>query len=167
MAIEYPIPAPIQAPIQTPRSHMSEHKATITWSATDAPFEYDTYSRDHTWNFEDGLQFPASAAPTYLGSPGRVDPEEALVASISSCHMLTFLAIAARKRIAIRSYQDEAVGLLEKNDSGRLAITRVTLRPKIEFAGDPPSQEALRKLHDQSHQTCFIANSVTCAITVL
>ncbi len=145
---------------------MSEHKGTISWQTSEAPFTYDTYSRDHQWNFEGGVEIPASAAPKYLGSAQRVDPEEALVASISSCHMLTLLAIAARKRIKVLSYRDEAVGILEKDDRGRLSITRVTLRPKIEFAEDPPSPEALQRLHEASHRECFIANSVRCAITV-
>jgi organic hydroperoxide reductase OsmC/OhrA len=109
----------------------------------------------------------ASANPAYLGSGSCVDPEEAFVASLSSCHMLTFLAIAAGKRFVVDAYHDEAVGLLEKVVGGRLAITRVTLRPQVRFGGDKqPTPEELRQLHDQAHHACFIANSVKTEVGV-
>lgn len=99
---------------------MSEHHAKVVWSRNEVDFSYQTYSRDHLWSFPGGVEVPASAAPDFLGSEQRVDPEEAFVAALSSCHMLTFLAIAAKKRLVIEEYQDEAVGFLEKNDMGKL-----------------------------------------------
>ncbi len=145
---------------------MSQHHATIEWHRGDVDFTYEAYSRDHGWIFPGGIEIAASAAPAFKGSPDRVDPEEAFVAAIASCHMLTFLALAARKGIVIHRYHDRAVGLLEKNDEGRLAVTKVTLRPEIDFGGEPPDEPALAQLHQQSHHGCFIANSVRTTITV-
>lgn len=145
---------------------MSEHRATVAWRRDTDDFTYASYTRDHTWAFEGGTVVPASAAAAYLGSAERVDPEEALVAALSSCHMLTFLAIAARKRLVVDSYRDAAVGFMEKNADGRLAITRVVLRPKIAFAGDAPDENALARLHHLAHEQCFIANSVRTEVTV-
>jgi organic hydroperoxide reductase OsmC/OhrA len=146
---------------------MSEHKATISWTRGAKEFTYETYTRDHTWTFDGGVRVSATAAPTYLGNPDHVDPEEAFVAAVSSCHMLTFLALAARKRLVVERYDDAAVGFMEKNENGKLAITRVTLRPKISFggAGAPPAGE-LERLHHLAHENCFIANSVRTEITV-
>jgi len=101
-----------------------------------------------------------------LGTPGPVDPEEAFVAALSSCHMLTFLAIAARKRLVVDAYDDHAVGVMAKNEQGRLAITHVTLHPKIVWAGPEPDAETLERLHHRAHVECFIANSVTTSVTV-
>ena len=139
---------------------MSEHRAIVEWQRGDAAFGYETYSRNHTWQFENGLRVEASAAPDYFGDATRVDPEEAFVASISSCHMLTFLALAARKRWVVDRYRDAAVGTLEKNADGKLAITRVVLHPDVGFAGDTPSTQQIEKAHHQAHEHCFIANSV-------
>ena len=146
---------------------MSVHKAELLWLRDDRAFTYETYSRDHVWTFDGGTEVAATAAPAYRGSPDRVDPEEAFVAAIASCHMLTFLAIAARKRIGVRSYRDSAVGHLEKNEQGRLAITRVELSPRIEFDGDPPDARTLEALHEASHRECFIANSARTTITIV
>ncbi len=146
---------------------MSEHKATIQWRRETPDFAYETYSRDHDWLFDAGITVRASANPAYLGSEQSVDPEEAFVASLSSCHMLTFLAIAARKRRVVDSYFDEAVGILAKDASGRLAITKVTLRPRVAFGGDkPPSPADIASMHDQAHHACFIANSVKTDVVV-
>ena len=146
---------------------MSEHKATITWKRITEGFSYESYNRDHAWVFDGGVQVTASAAPAYRGNPSNVDPEEAFVASLSSCHMLTFLALASKKRFVVDSYTDEAVGFLEKNDQGKLAITRVTLRPRITFSGAiSPTAEELTNLHHRSHEECFIANSVKTAVVV-
>ena len=109
---------------------MSEHKVTLKWERGGAEFSYQKYPRDHTWSFDGGHTMTATAAPAYLGNPAHVDPEEAFVASLSSCHMLTFLAIACKQRFVINSYEDEAVGHLEKNADGKLAITRVELGPE-------------------------------------
>ncbi|MCZ6756314.1 MAG: OsmC family protein [Gemmatimonadetes bacterium] len=145
---------------------MSEHHATIAWQRGAVEFTYQEYSRDHDWIFPNGVEIAASAAPAFRGTPDRIDPEEAFVASLASCHMLTFLALAAREGIVVDGYQDSAVGLLSKDDEGRMAITRVTLRPTITFGGDPPAAADLTRLHQQAHHECFIANSVHTAITV-
>ena len=115
---------------------MSDHQATIHWRRESPDFKYENYSRDHDWSFDAGITVRASAAPAYLGSAACVDPEEAFVASLSSCHMLTFLAIASRKRYTLDEYRDEAIGVLEKNGEGRLAITSVTLQPEVKFGGE-------------------------------
>lgn len=146
---------------------MSQHPATIRWKRESPGFAYDSYNRAHHWEFDGGVEVAASAAPEFRGDPERVDPEEAFVASLASCHMLTFLALAARKRLVVDHYTDHAVGFMEKNGDGKLAITRVVLRPKIEFGGDsPPAKEVVAKLHELSHEQCFIANSVRTSITV-
>jgi len=146
---------------------MSEHRATIRWNRGSGDFLYETYPRDHIWEFENGVRVEASAAPGFNGSPENVDPEEAYVAALSSCHMLTFLAIAARKRLVVDSYTDSAVGTLEKNEAGKLAITRVILHPKVSFAQEAcPSSEGLERLHHLAHAECFIANSVHTSISV-
>ncbi len=145
---------------------MSEHIATVTWKRIGEGFDYQSYSRDHQWRFENGIKVDASAAPAFRDNPDCVDPESAFVASVSSCHMLTFLAICARRHIVVNSYTDRAVGHLERGPSGRPAIARVELRPRIEFEGAAPSPEELHALHEQSHADCFIANSITSAVTV-
>jgi organic hydroperoxide reductase OsmC/OhrA len=146
---------------------MSEHKVDIVWKRLSAGFSYDEYNRDHLWHFDSGVVVKASAAPQFLGSDDRTDPEEAFVASISSCHMLTFLAICARKRIVVDSYLDHAIGYLEKDSLSQLAVTRVELSPEVTFSKTPPTEEVLRIIHDQSHKECFIANSVKTEIVVL
>jgi len=109
----------------------------------------------------------ATAAPAFLGNPAHVDPEEAFVASLSSCHMLTFLAIACKHKLVLDSYDDDAVGHLEKDADGKLAITRVELRPRIMWGGDrKPSAEELDKMHHAAHENCFIANSVKTEVRV-
>ncbi|WDI32326.1 OsmC family protein [Hyphococcus flavus] len=147
---------------------MSEHLATISWKRETESFAYDDYNRTHFWRFDNGEEVRAAAAPAFLGDPSCVDPEEAFVASVSSCHMLTFLAIAARKRLTVDSYEDKAVGYMAKNEHGRLAVTRVELRPEITFAdGVDVDAEALAKMHHLSHEQCFIANSVNTEIVVI
>lgn len=145
---------------------MSDHRADIDWKLGDAEFAYESYPRDHTWTFENGVRVAASSAPAYLGNPERVDPEEAFVAAVAGCHILTFLAIAAKKRYVVRSYRDSAVGRLEKNDEGRLAMTTIRLEPRVEFDGDAPDAEQLAKMHDSAHHACFIANSVRTRVTI-
>jgi organic hydroperoxide reductase OsmC/OhrA len=146
---------------------MSEHKIILTWTRGDKPFEYQKYSRDHTWKFDGGHEMQASAAPAYLGNPQLVDPEEAFVASLSSCHMLTFLAIACKKRFVLDEYSDDAVGYMEKNPEGKLAITRVTLRQRLKFSGDKqPTAQELEEMNHAAHDQCFIANSVKTEVTV-
>jgi organic hydroperoxide reductase OsmC/OhrA len=146
---------------------MSEHHATIEWKRETPDFAYETYDRDHDWRFDAGVTVRASANPAYLGSASCVDPEEAFVASLSSCHMLTFLALAARKKHVVDGYVDNAVGVLAKDTAGNLAVTRVTLRPEVRFGGDKqPTGEELRRLHDQAHHACFIAHSVKTEVVV-
>jgi organic hydroperoxide reductase OsmC/OhrA len=149
------------------KKKMSEHKVTLKWERGGAEFSYQKYPRDHIWSFDGGHTMAATAAPAYLGNPAHVDPEEAFVASLSSCHMLTFLAIACKQRFVLDSYEDEAVGHLGKNADGKLAITRVELRPKITWSGDrKPSAEELDKMHHAAHENCFIANSVKTEVKV-
>jgi organic hydroperoxide reductase OsmC/OhrA len=145
---------------------MSEHRAQISWQRGGVDFGYETYSRDHDWRFGAGPSLRASAAPEYRGSAALPNPEEALVAALSSCHMLTFLAIAARKGLTVDAYDDEAVGHLEKNAEGRLAVTRVVLRPRVRFAGAAPDAATLAALHESAHRGCFIANSVKTDVRV-
>ena len=146
---------------------MSEHRATILWQRGDIPFEYETYSRDHTWEFSGGAIVAASAAPDFLGNPEGVDPEEAFVAAVASCHMLTFLAIAARKRRTVVHYRDLAVGTMEKDADGKLSVTRVVLRPIIRFDDDVEiTEDEIARLHHLAHENCFIANSIKTQVRI-
>jgi len=147
---------------------MSEHHASVVWHRTSADFTYDTYNRAHEVRYKSGaIVVPSSSASAFKGDDDRVDPEEAFVASLSACHMLTFLAICARKRITVESYEDDAVGLLEK-DGGKLWMTRVTLKPRVRFAGGAEMNEAkLADIHHKSHEECFIGNSVKTDVTVV
>jgi organic hydroperoxide reductase OsmC/OhrA len=150
---------------------MSSYTATVRWSGDDPEaYRKGRYQRGHEWAFDGGTVVPASASPENV-PPGTaneagVDPEEALIAAISSCHMLLFLDYARRAGFAISSYVDEAVGVMEKRDDGKIAVTRVSLRPKIAWAGDQPNAEQIADLHHRSHEDCFIANSVTTEVTV-
>ena len=146
---------------------MSEHRVTVAWERGGRDFTYELYTRDHTWAFEGGASVSASAAPGYRGNPELVDPEEAFVASLSSCHMLTFLALAAKKRFVVDRYTDHVTGYIEKNEAGKLAVTRIELRPEIVFAGEKqPSAQELSELHERAHDLCFVANSVKTAVSV-
>lgn len=145
---------------------MSEYFATVKWSkADDENFIDSKYSRGHEWIFDGGVTVLASSSPHIVPLPysveANVDPEEAFIASISSCHMLFFLGIAAKRRYVVNSYVDDAVGIMEIDDSGNMSMTRVTLRPCVLFSDDKkPTMEQLEKMHHQSHEQCFIANSV-------
>ncbi|MCA9406667.1 MAG: OsmC family protein [Candidatus Omnitrophica bacterium] len=146
---------------------MSEHKVIVRWKRTSEDFNYETYSRDHEVEFEGGIKINASAAPSFKGNAAYVDPEEAFVGALSSCHMLTFLAVAAYKKIIIDQYDDQAVGYLEKNAEGKMVVKRVELNPVVKFSGNEvPDQEAIKLLHEKAHQQCFIANSVKTEVTV-
>jgi organic hydroperoxide reductase OsmC/OhrA len=146
---------------------MSEHSVDLEWHAGDQAFSYESYSREHRLRFDNGLSVDASAAPSYFGNTAAIDPEEMLVASICSCHMLTFLAVASKRGHIVVTYTDHAVGYLNKNSDGKLAVTAVTLNPRIQFQGEKqPSMAELDTLHQKAHQNCFIANSVRCEITV-
>jgi organic hydroperoxide reductase OsmC/OhrA len=149
---------------------MSEHRATVEWHRQTADFDYKTYNRSHTLAFEGGIRVPASAAPGNIPPTvppaAGVDPEQAFVASLSSCHMLWFLHLANRAGFVVERYLDEAVGVLGKNAQGRMAMTRVTLRPAVSYAGRRPTPEEHAKLHEDAHHKCFIANSVTTEVTM-
>jgi organic hydroperoxide reductase OsmC/OhrA len=145
---------------------MSKHHTRLSWERTTPDFKYDTYPREHQIVFGGGLSITASAAPEYRGKSECPNPEEALVFALSSCHMLTFLAIAAKRKLVVDRYEDEAEGVLEKNEAGKLALTRVTLRPRITWGGETPDAETLAHLHEASHRECFIANSVKTEVHV-
>ncbi|MEX0643845.1 MAG: OsmC family protein [Parvularculaceae bacterium] len=146
---------------------MSEHVAELVWTRTSKTFAYDEYNRRHVWRFDAGVETPASAAPAYRGDADCVDPEEAFVASIASCHFLTFAAIASRKKLVMDSYEDRAVGRMEKNAEGKLAVTSVDLHPQVVFApGTVVDAATLKKMHHEAHEHCFIANSVKTMIIV-
>ena len=150
---------------------MSTYTATIRWArdpGTD--FTKGQYSRAHEWAFDGGLTVPASPSPHIVpapwNDPAGVDPEEAFIASLSSCHMLFFVDFARRAGFVIDEYVDEAEGVMEKNAAGKIAITRVTLHPRVTWDGDPPGEPAVADLHHRAHEACFIANSVTTEVTV-
>ena len=146
---------------------MSEYTATIRWmNKDDNAFTKNTYSREHVWEFDGGVTVAASSSPLVVPLPmsveHAVDPEEAFVASISSCHMLWFLSIAAKKGYVVENYIDQARGVMSKNASGKLSITSVVLSPATLFsAGKQPTPNQLTELHHLAHENCFIANSVT------
>jgi organic hydroperoxide reductase OsmC/OhrA len=143
-----------------------EHRATIAWRRKSADFTYESYNRAHEWRFH-AVTVPASSAPEFRGEAERVNPEEAFVASLSSCHMLTFLALAARRSLSIDSYSDDAVGYLEKDANGRLVMRRVVLRPRVAWSdGVAVPDEEVEAMHHLAHEHCFIAGSVKTAVTV-
>jgi organic hydroperoxide reductase OsmC/OhrA len=150
---------------------MSDHLATIRWQRTGPDFLKGQFSRAHTWTFDGGATIDASAAPSAVPeayvNPAGVDPEEALVASISSCHMLTFLHLASKKGYEVESYEDHAIGRMTKNDAGVPWVSSVALRPKIVYSGQKqPSPDDEEQLHHSAHKYCFIANSVKTEVTV-
>lgn len=150
---------------------MHRYEARVTWNREGAKFTDSRYSRLHEWSFDGGGTVPASASPLTVPLPysvaEAVDPEEALVAATSSCHMLWFLSTAAKRGFVVDRYADQAFGVMEKNADGKLAFTRITLRPRVDFAGDKrPSAEDLAALHHTAHEECFIANSLKCEVVV-
>lgn len=160
-----------RAPRETCERKLGRYSVTVVWERAGADFNGGGYSRAHRWEFDGGVTVPASASPQVvrvpLSDPAAVDPEEAFVAALSSCHMLWFLYFAARDGFTADSYRDDAIGHMERNDEGRLAITRVVLRPSIRFSGSPvPTEEEVDRLHDEAHRACFIANSVRTRVTV-
>ena len=145
---------------------MSVYQATISWHRGTAQFTDNKYSRAHTWTFDGGIEVPASSSPSVVKEPysnaQAVDPEEAFVASLSSCHMLWFLSIAAQRGFCVDRYVDAASGVMSRNAAGKLAMTRVTLRPDVAFAGEKlPTRDEILAMHHAAHDDCFIANSVT------
>jgi organic hydroperoxide reductase OsmC/OhrA len=148
---------------------MAEHRIHLGWERGGLPFTYETYSRNHRIRFKEGTGVAVSAAAPYGGDPNLPDPEDLLVAALSSCHMLSFLAIAAKKRLTVESYQDAAVGFLEHEGApgtpGTWWVSRAILRPQVIFAEDP-GPEVLAHMHERAHQACFIANSVKTDVRV-
>ena len=147
------------------------YTARITWDRHGATFTGGRYSRGHEWSFDGGVTVAASASPSHVPAPysvvDAVDPEEALVAAASSCHMLMFLFLAAKRQLMVDRYVDEASGVMEQNGEGRLAFSRITLRPQIRFAGEaPPSDEEIAALHHAAHDGCYVANSLKCDVVV-
>jgi organic hydroperoxide reductase OsmC/OhrA len=144
---------------------MSDHVATIQWQRGDADFTGKRYSRRHEWHFDGGAVVAGSSSPHVVrepfSDPSAVDPEEAFVASLSSCHMLWFLDFAARAGWAVESYRDEAIGTVARDAAGKFSMTVVTLRPVVTLGGgQPPDLRELQRLHHQAHAECFLANSV-------
>ena len=149
---------------------MARYSATIRWQRGEQHFTDNRYSRAHTWTFDGGIVVPGSSSPHVVPVPGSdphaVDPEEAFVSSLSSCHMLWFLSIAAGRGFRVDDYADEALGTMARNAEGKLAMTRVVLRPRVVFSGDPrPGPADLAAMHHEAHAECFIANSVKTEVT--
>jgi organic hydroperoxide reductase OsmC/OhrA len=149
---------------------MAKHRVNVRWQHTQGDFRAGTYSREHRWTFDGGAVVPASPSPYVirqpLSNPAFVDPEEAFIASIASCHMLTFLHLAQQRGFVVTSYEDDAVGVLTKNERRVSWVSSVVLSPRVLYEGHVPSAKELATLHDDSHRECFIANSVKTEITV-
>ena len=143
---------------------MNEHQAVIAWERNDAAFTDQRYSRGHRWSFDGGVEVPASASPHVVPAPysvaAAVDPEEAFIAALASCHMLWFLSIAAKDGWVVDRYRDAARGVMGRSDGGKVAMLEVVLDPRIDFAGAAPDAAALAALHHRAHAECFLANSV-------
>jgi len=143
---------------------MSVHEATIEWRRLTPDFNYATYDRGHWLSFGEDIRVPGTAArgniPQTAPAPPGVDPEQTFVAALASCHMLWFLHLACTQKLVVDRYVDRAGGVLEKNAEGKLAMTRVTLKPSVTFSGTQPSEADVRALHERAHEKCFIANSV-------
>jgi len=150
---------------------MDLHTATVRWFASPGEdFARGQYSRAHSWSFDGGAVVPASASPHIVPSPwsdaAAVDPEEAFVASVSSCHMLFFLDFARHAGVIVIAYEDEVEGVMHRGEDGVVRITNVTLRPHISFGGEAPDAAAIDALHRKAHEACFIANSISAEVVV-
>lgn len=151
-------------------ANASQHEATVTWQRAEGEaFTDNRYSRRHAWRFDGGAEVAASSSPHAVrlpfSDPSAVDPEEAFVASLASCHMLWFLSIAAQRGFCVDRYHDAATGTMQKNAAGKVAITAVTLKPEVRFSGScVPTPQELAEMHHEAHEQCFIANSVNSEI---
>lgn len=150
---------------------MQQFKAHISWQRGDAAFSDNRYSRAHEWLFDGGLRVPASSSPLSvplpMSDPAALDPEEALVAALSSCHMLFFLSFAAQRGFMVDAYRDDAVGIMDRNAAGKKALTLITLRPAVAFAGErQPSRADIDALHHDAHEQCYIANSIRADVVI-
>lgn len=145
----------------------SEFSIGLNWQRTTPDFDVKTFSRDHVWRLAGGQTVQGSSAPGYSGNPNMSNPEEALLAALSSCHMLTFLSIAAIKRLVVDCYEDEPVAELGKNTKGKIMVSRITLRPLVTFSGpNAPEAEMVRELHRKAEENCFIGNSLLTQVAV-
>jgi organic hydroperoxide reductase OsmC/OhrA len=138
----------------------------VTWERGGAVFTDNRYSRGHRWTFDGGVEVPASASPHVVAAPlsvaAAVDPEEAFVASVSSCHMLWFLSLAAKRGLLVDRYRDDAVGIMGRNQKGKIVVATIRLRPMVSFGGaKSPTSDELTALHHEAHEACYIANSIT------
>lgn len=150
---------------------MSNHSASIHWSRDDQLFTDNKYSREHTWIFDGGSKIAASSSPLVVpipfSNPANVDPEEAFVASLASCHMLWFLSIAAKRGLQIDRYDDDAIGKMGRASDGKLSMVSVELRPKVSFAnGRDPERTVVESMHKEAHQECFLARSVNFPVRI-
>ncbi len=149
---------------------MSTYNVKICWQRKDDIFTDNKYNRAHQWEFDGGVIIPASSSPQVVPLPysddSAVDPEEAFLASLSSCHMLWFLSVAAKKGYVVEKYNDDATAIMAKNEKGKLAITRVILQPNVTYAPDTVSKKDNLKMHEEAHEKCFIANSVRTEIEI-
>jgi organic hydroperoxide reductase OsmC/OhrA len=162
---------PMAARRNPPNPEMSKHTATLSWTRAGPDFLKGQYSREHTWRFDGGLVVPASPSPSHVpapySNPASIDPEEAFVASISSCHMLTYVFLASRHGFQVDTYQDEAIGVTTKNEKGIPWVSSVRLHPRVTYSGERlPSAAEVEKLHHLAHEQCYIANSVKTQVTV-
>jgi organic hydroperoxide reductase OsmC/OhrA len=150
---------------------MAQYAAEVIWERGDAVFTDNRYSRRHLLRFDGGLEVPASSSPhsvpVPLSDPGAVDPEEGLIAALSSCHMLWFLAIAGKRKLRVDRYRDQAAGVLAKNAHGKLYLSVITLRPEVQFSGELlPTREQIEAMHHSAHAECYIAHSVISEVRV-
>lgn len=149
---------------------MDTYNATIRWTRGSDAFANQKYSRGHRWEFDEGVSVPASASPHSVRAPwhvaAAVDPEEALVAALASCHMLFFLSGASRDGFIVERYEDPAVGEMQKDAAGRVAVTKVTIRPQVTFSGTQPTSAQFTALHARAHEQCFIANSIKSEVVI-
>lgn len=144
---------------------MTDYRIALDWQNAGTDLAYETFNRQHRIEFGGGQAVEASSAAEYLGDAARVNPEESLAAALASCHLLSFLAICAKKRVVVKRYRDQAIAVLGKNAEGKMCVTRITLQPQAEFAGDLTTEQ-IAELHQKAHQICFIANSIRCEVSI-
>ena len=146
---------------------MAEHHVTIRWQRTTPDFDYKTFDRTHTWHFSGGQTLQGSSSPTYFGNPTLANPEEGLVAALSSCFMLTFLSIAALKRFVVESYEDQAEGEMGKNEHNKTMVSQITLHPRVVFSSDRlPDAETLAHMYRKAEENCFVSNSLQTEVVI-
>ncbi len=153
------------------QNYMANYTATVTWSRGNSAFIDKRYSREHLWAFDGGVTVPASSSwhvvPKPYSNPANVDPEEALVVALASCHMLSFLFVAARDGIVVDEYRDEAIGTMSKDERGKQWVSEVTLHPKVVFSGEKrPDHKMVVNMHHEAHDECYIANSVKTEVRI-